>query len=108
MPKRWLVKRRLPVVLEAMYTWIYGQQQFGKCWYIARSQPTSDVVKLYLRKIFSYVFCVRKYFYNENKVNYSIVINQAQMLYFVCCFEIVCTVHCERDVTYYSFVVTIN
>ena len=64
--------------------------------------------KLYSRKIFSYVFCVRKYFYNENKVNYSIVINQAQILYFVCCFEVVCTVHCGRDVTYYSFVVTIN
>ena len=29
------------------------------------------VVKLYLRKIFSYVFCVRKYFYNENKANYG-------------------------------------
>ena len=28
------------------------------------------IVKLYLRKIFSYVFCVRKYFYNENKANY--------------------------------------
>ena len=29
------------------------------------------VVALYSRKIFSYVFCVRKYFYNENKANYS-------------------------------------
>ena len=85
---------------------------------VCSTEPTNVgkyfVVKLYLRKIFSYVFCVRKYFYNENKVNYSIVINQAQMLYFVCllfllfCFEIVCTVHCERDVTYYSFAVTIN
>ena len=28
------------------------------------------VVKLYSRKIFSYVFCVQKYFYNENKANY--------------------------------------
>ena len=29
------------------------------------------VVKLYLRKIFPYIFCVRKYFYNEKKVNYG-------------------------------------
>ena len=30
------------------------------------------VVELYLCTIFSYVFCVRKYFYNENKANYGI------------------------------------
>lgn len=29
------------------------------------------VVKLYSRKIFSYIFCVRKYFQNENKANYD-------------------------------------
>jgi len=29
------------------------------------------VVKLYPRKVFSYVFCVRKYFHNENKANYG-------------------------------------
>ena len=29
------------------------------------------IVKLYLRKIFSYTFCVRKYFYREKKANYS-------------------------------------
>ena len=29
------------------------------------------IVKLYSRKIFSYVFCVRKYFYNEKKANYG-------------------------------------
>ena len=29
------------------------------------------IVKLYLRKIFSYVFCVQKYFHNENKANYG-------------------------------------
>ena len=29
------------------------------------------IVKLYSRKIFSYVFCVQKYFYNKNKVNYG-------------------------------------
>ena len=44
-------------------TRIHGQQQFGKCLCVARSQPTSD--------IFSYVFFVRKYFYNENKANYG-------------------------------------
>ena len=30
------------------------------------------VVKLYSCKIFLYVFCVRKYFCNEKKVNYGI------------------------------------
>ena len=30
-PKIWPVKRRLLVVLEATYTRLYGQQQFGKC-----------------------------------------------------------------------------
>ena len=30
------------------------------------------VVKLYSRKIFSYIFFVRKYFYNEIKANYGI------------------------------------
>ena len=29
------------------------------------------VVELYSHKIFSYVFCVRKYFYNENEANYG-------------------------------------
>ena len=73
MLKRWLVKRRLLVVLE-VYTRIYGQQRFGKCWCVARSQPTFEkiVVNYYSRKIFSYVFGVGKYFYNENKANYGI------------------------------------
>ena len=45
MLKRWLVK--LPVVLEATtYTRIYGQQQLGKCWCVAWSQPTSDKFSL--------------------------------------------------------------
>ena len=60
MPKRWLVKRRLLVVLE-VYTTIYGQQQFGKCWCVAQSQPTLEkvfVVNYYSCKIFSYVFGV--------------------------------------------------
>ena len=27
--------------------------------------------KIYLRKIFTYVFCLRKYFYNEHKADYG-------------------------------------
>ena len=47
-------------MLEATtYTRIYGQQQLFIVKIIA--------VKLYSRKIFSYVFCVRKYIYNEKK-----------------------------------------
>ena len=39
MPKRWLVKRRWLVVLEATtYTRIYGQQQLGKCLRVAGRQ----------------------------------------------------------------------
>ena len=46
-------------MLEATtYTRIYGQQQLGKYWCVF-------YVKLYSRKIFSYVFC--KHFYNEKK-----------------------------------------
>ena len=41
------------------------QQQLGKCWCVVVGKIF--VVKLYSRKIFSYVFCVRKYFYNEKK-----------------------------------------
>ena len=39
------------------------------------------VLKLYLCKIFSYVFCVRKYFCNEKKANYGIM-----LLYTTLCF----------------------
>ena len=55
------------------YTRIYGQQQLGKCWCVARSQPTTEkifVVK-FIHINFLDVFCVRKYFYNENEVNYG-------------------------------------
>ena len=42
---------------------------------VCSTKPTNVrkifVVKLYLRKIISYIFCVRKYFYNENKANYG-------------------------------------
>ena len=75
MQKRWLVKRRQLVVLEATtYTRIYGQQQLGKCWCVARSQPTRKNFrcKVYSCKIFSYVFCVRKYLCNEQKAKYGI------------------------------------
>ena len=43
---------------------------------VCNTQPinvgTIFVVELYSCKIFSYVFCVRKYLYNENNVNYGI------------------------------------
>ena len=40
MLKRWFVKRRWLVVLEATkYTRIHGQQQLGKCLCVAGSQP---------------------------------------------------------------------
>ena len=70
MLKRWLVKRRLLVVLEAItYTSTYGRQQLGKCWCVYSREQTNVtfVVKLYSHKIFFYVFCARKYFYNEKK-----------------------------------------
>ena len=42
---------------------------------VCSQEPTNVgkifVVELYSHKIFSYVFCVRKYFYNENKANYG-------------------------------------
>ena len=45
MPKRWLVKRRWLVVLEAnMYTRIYGQQQLEKCLCVAGSQPRGKIL----------------------------------------------------------------
>ena len=53
MPKRWLVKRILLVVLEVTTnTRIYGQQQFGKCWCVAWSQPTSENLELFRVKYF--------------------------------------------------------
>ena len=52
-------------MLEATtYTRIYGQQQLGEV-------LVCFAVKLYSRKIFSYVFCVRKYVYNTKKANYG-------------------------------------
>ena len=49
-------------MLEATYTWKYAQQQFVEKLFRC---------KISLHKIFLYVFCVRKYFYNENKANYG-------------------------------------
>ena len=47
MPKRWLVKRRWLVVLEAnTYTRIYGQQQLGKFLCVAGRQPMSEKFSL--------------------------------------------------------------
>ena len=74
MPKRWLVKRRWLVVLEATtYTRIYGQQRLGKylCVAGANQRGTIFAIKLYSHKIFSYVFFVQKYFYNKIKANYG-------------------------------------
>ena len=51
-----------------MYTMICGQQQLGKYLCVEGSQPTR---KIYSRKIFSYVFLVRKNFHNEIKANYG-------------------------------------
>ena len=73
MPKRWLVKRRLLVVLEATYQvykdiWAAAIQEVLVC----STEPTNIgkifVVKLYLHKIISHVFCVQNYF---NKANYG-------------------------------------
>ena len=61
MSKKWLVKRRLLVVLEVTtYTRIYGQQQFGKCWCVARSQPMSEKFSLqnYIRVKYFRMFTV--------------------------------------------------
>ena len=38
------------------------------------------VVKLYSCKIFSYVFCVRKYFCNEKKANYGMLLQWVYLL----------------------------
>ena len=49
--------RRQLVVLEATtYTRIYGQQQFGKCWYVYSTEPTN------VGKIFVVKFICVKYF----------------------------------------------
>ena len=50
--------RRSLVVLEATtYTRTYGQQQFGKCWYVYSMKPT------YVGKIFVVKFIHVKYFH---------------------------------------------
>ena len=70
-------------MLEATtYTRIYGQQQLGKCWCVARSQPTRKNFrcKVYSCKIFSYDFCVRKYFCNEQKANYGTCFNDEAVI----------------------------
>ena len=62
------MKRRWLLVLEAT-TYTYKD-----IWAAAIGEVLDQVcftVKLYSCKIFSYVFCVREYFYNEKKVNYG-------------------------------------
>ena len=52
MPKKWLVKWRLLVVLEATtYTRIYGQQQVLVCSTEPTNVGTTFVAKLYSHKI---------------------------------------------------------
>ena len=68
MPKRWLVKRRWLVVR--------GYHIYKDIWaaaigevLVCSREPTNEgkifVVKLYLRKIFSSIFCVQKYVYEN-------------------------------------------
>jgi len=42
---------------------------------VRTTEPTNVgkifIVELYSRKIFLYIFCVQKYFYNDNKANYG-------------------------------------
>ena len=64
MPKRWLVKRRWLVVLEATtYTGIYGQQQLGKCLCVAGANQR--------RKNFR-TFSVYENIFTTKKANYGI------------------------------------
>ena len=67
-----------------MYTRICGQQQLGKYLCVAGSQPTRKnfCCKIYSRKIFSFVFLVRKYFHNKIKANYGIFYFLPQALEF--------------------------
>ena len=55
-------------------------------------------VKLYSRKIFLYLFCVRKYFYNEKKVNYGTAVT-AKGCHNMTKFYIICHVIFCRDMT---------
>ena len=70
MLKRWFVKRRWLVLLEATtYTRIYGQQQLGKCLCVVGNQPTRKkfVVKIiFAQNIFVRFLCT-KIFLQRNK-----------------------------------------
>ena len=70
MPKRWLVKRRWLVVLEAItYTEIYGQQQLRKCLCVAGSKPTWERFHckiIFAKNIFVHFLCT-KIFLQQNK-----------------------------------------
>ena len=78
--KRWLVKRRQLVVLEATtYTRIYGQQRLGKCWCVARSQPTHKNFRckiIFVEKIFVH-FLRLKIFLQRKKANYGIFLHMS-------------------------------
>ena len=64
MPKRWLVKRRSLVALEATtYSRICGQQQLGKCLHVAGSQQTQ---KKFCCKNYIHVKYFHPFFLYEN------------------------------------------
>ena len=74
MPKRWLVKKRWLVELEAttqtrIYAWAAAIREM--CMLVCTRGPNNVgknfVVILYSHKIFLYIFFVRKYFYNALK-----------------------------------------
>ena len=73
MPKRWLVKRKWLVVLEATtYTRKVGSSKWESAGVslLVCCCPKIFVVKLFSRKIFLYVFCVQNIF-TKKKANYG-------------------------------------
>ena len=76
MQKRWLVKRRKLVVLEATtYTRIYGQHQLGKCWCVARSQPTrKNFVVKFIRVKYFRTFSVSENIFATNKKRITVCV----------------------------------
>ena len=46
----------------------------GECWCVVVGK--NFIAKLYSRKIFLYIFCVRKYFYNDKIANLQYLLVQ--------------------------------
>ena len=71
MPKRWLVKKEIACCVRGhvyLDIWAAAIREVLVC----STEPTNvGCCKIYSRKIFLYVFGVRKYFYSENKANYG-------------------------------------